>query len=83
MENPKPSPQQLFPYKVSLEPGLYSWCSCGKSEKDPICDGSHKAEGLFRSLRFEVTEPSEVWLCGCKQTKNPPYCDGSHNNLSE
>ena len=39
------------PYKVMVEKGkTYFWCACGKSQKQPFCDGSHKTEGKFKSL---------------------------------
>ncbi len=65
----------------------YSWCTCGLSETNPICDGAHKATDEikalgFKSLKFTPEEDGEVWLCNCKQTKNPPYCDGSHKTCS-
>ena len=31
------------PIKIAVEAGKdYWWCSCGKSSKQPFCDGSHK-----------------------------------------
>ena len=31
------------PIAVDIEQGKsYYWCSCGKSSKQPFCDGSHK-----------------------------------------
>jgi CDGSH-type Zn-finger protein len=31
------------PAGIDVEPGkLYSWCSCGLSEKEPFCDSTHK-----------------------------------------
>ncbi len=70
------------PVRVELEPKLYSWCTCGQSKNDPFCDGSHQnADGVFRSLKFEITEAKTYSLCTCKLTQNPPFCDGSHKNL--
>ncbi|KAF7239626.1 CDGSH iron-sulfur domain-containing protein 3, mitochondrial [Varanus komodoensis] len=68
------------PFQVDLEAGKrYSWCSCGHSQKQPFCDGSHKKYAPKLSpLRFQLEEAKEAWLCGCKYTKNPPYCDGTH-----
>ena len=72
------------PTGVTVEKGVtYAWCTCGLSEKNPLCDGAHKTiEGMpFKSLKYTAEETGEVWLCNCKQTKNPPFCDGSHNTL--
>lgn len=31
------------PVKIELDADeTYYWCSCGKSKKQPFCDGSHK-----------------------------------------
>ena len=47
MQNPI-TPQKS-PYKVKVEKGkTYFWCSCGESQKQPFCDGSHKREGSFK-----------------------------------
>jgi CDGSH-type Zn-finger protein len=71
---------QKAPYALELTPGVYSWCACGLSQRQPFCDGSHPGTG-FRPVNFEISESTKVWLCGCKHTKNPPFCDGSHNEL--
>lgn len=72
--------QQKQPYKFHVEPGVvYSWCSCGFSYAEPLCDGSHRTETYDkRSVKFQSDSERDVLLCGCKQTKNPPYCDGTH-----
>ena len=68
------------PYYVRLESGKYFWCSCGRSQKQPFCDGAH-AGSESAPLRFNVEVASQKPLCGCKRTKTPPYCDGTHLNL--
>ncbi len=68
------------PIALELEAGKYYWCACGKSSKQPFCDGSHKGSE-FNPLPFELEEKKQVWLCACKQTKNPPFCDGSHKSI--
>jgi len=69
------------PIKVDLEAGKkYSWCTCGHSSGQPLCDGSHRANKATAPMTFETEETKEAYLCTCKETKNPPYCDGSHNN---
>jgi len=67
------------PIAVDLEKDKnYSWCSCGHSESEPFCDGSHRKYNAPPSLKFSVTENKTAHLCTCKLTKNAPYCDGSH-----
>ncbi|MEB3356533.1 MAG: CDGSH iron-sulfur domain-containing protein [Synechococcales bacterium] len=68
------------PMVMELEPGIYHWCTCGLSEKQPFCNGSHKGTS-FTPLAFEVAEKKQVALCLCKQTANAPFCDGSHHKL--
>jgi CDGSH-type Zn-finger protein len=68
------------PLPVNLEEGKrYAWCTCGLSEKQPLCDGKHKAHKGLRSQVFIADKSETRYLCCCKQTKNPPYCDGSHS----
>lgn len=69
-----------LPSVTDLEPGTYYWCACGKSAKQPFCDGSH-ADTSFTPLAFTIEETKKVALCQCKQTQNPPYCDGRHTSL--
>ena len=81
------------PAMVKVIPGkIYSWCTCGLSEKQPFCDGAHKriepvineqGESVlpYRSLKVEFDKEEEVWFCQCKHTKTPPFCDGTHRTL--
>ena len=68
------------PAVMELEPGEYWWCQCGRSQKQPFCDGSHKGTG-FAPKKVEITEARRVALCRCKHTANAPFCDGTHRNL--
>ena len=61
-----------------VEKRSYFWCSCGKSAKQPFCDGSHKGTN-FSPLKYTADQSKKVFLCACKQTNDPPMCDGSHN----
>ena len=56
----------------------YFWCTCGKSLKQPFCDGSHKGTELS-PLVYKAEQSKKVFFCTCKQTKDQPLCDGSHN----
>lgn len=70
------------PMGVELEAGkTYAWCSCGKSEKQPFCDGKAHKGTEFKPLKFQVEKDATEYLCGCKQTDNPPYCDGTHRKI--
>jgi CDGSH iron-sulfur domain-containing protein 3 len=68
------------PLVRTLEPGTYYWCQCGRSKKQPYCDGSHKGTGIT-PVEFTLTESKQVALCQCKHTKTPPFCDGTHKEL--
>jgi len=70
------------PCLVNVKPGrTYFWCSCGRSAKQPFCDGSHKGTG-FTPIEFTAgAQDEELLLCGCKHTLNAPFCDGAHTNL--
>ena len=61
-----------------VEGKSYFWCSCGKSTKQPFCNGSHKGTD-FSPLKYTAEQSKKVFLCTCKQTNDPPMCDGSHN----
>ena len=77
MNNPKVV--QKFPYKVTVESEKsYWWCSCGKSSKQPFCDGSHRGSN-FAPLQYKADQSKKVFFCTCKLTKDQPLCDGSHN----
>lgn len=72
------------PFKYTCIAGkIYSWCLCGKSNKQPFCDGTHRNQFLQikqKPIRFTVKETKDYWLCNCKQTSNRPFCDGTHLN---
>ncbi len=76
----EPKIAQKAPYVLDLKPGTYYWCSCGKSNNQPFCDGSHKGSE-FTPKVVEIEEKKQVALCGCKHTKTGVFCDGSHAKL--
>jgi CDGSH-type Zn-finger protein len=66
------------PFAVDVEAGKnYFWCACGKSTKQPFCDGSHKGSE-FSPVKFTAPETKKVFFCGCKASEKKPLCDGSH-----
>lgn len=72
---------QKSPYKVEVTEGKsYFWCACGKSSRQPFCDGSHK-DTAFNPVKYTATKDGAVFFCGCKASSKAPLCDGSHNKL--
>ena len=66
------------PFGVEVESGKsYFWCACGKSQKQPFCDGSHSDTGIS-PVKWTAEETKKVFFCGCKATVAQPLCDGSH-----
>jgi len=69
------------PLPVEVEAGKdYFWCSCGKSAKQPFCDGSHKGSE-FTPVKYTAEKDGRLFFCGCKETKSAPLCDGTHKTL--
>ena len=67
------------PIGVNVAEGKsYYWCTCGKSLKQPFCDGSHRGSE-FGPLTWKADQSKKVFFCTCKATKDQPMCDGSHN----
>ena len=72
---------QKSPFPVDVESGkTYYYCTCGLSENQPFCNGSHKGTG-FSPLKFEAKESKKVYFCGCKNSSNNGLCDGTHSSL--
>lgn len=72
---------QKSPYAVDVKAGRsYWWCACGKSARQPFCDGSHKGSA-FAPVEFKADADRTVFFCGCKHSKGQPLCDGSHQRL--
>jgi len=71
---------QKGPYALTLQPGTYWWCACGRSKTQPFCDGSHKVTDIT-PVKFELQEAKQVYFCGCKHSSTKPLCDGTHKTL--
>ena len=78
MEKPLFAAEQLA--ILSLEPGPYYWCQCGRSKNQPFCDGSHKRNRVLAGRVFrngkEASRPLPMQVA-----KTPPFCDGTHKTL--
>jgi len=81
MSGEKPVIASKMPAVMDLGPGEYWWCSCGKSSKQPFCDGSHKGSS-FTPQKVVIEESKKVALCNCKHSNNEPFCDGAHSSLN-
>ena len=48
---------------VEIEQGRsYYWCSCGKSTKQPFCDGSHKGTE-FNPVVYNAELTKKMFFC--------------------
>ena len=75
-----PKITQKSPYVVAEKSGKKAFCSCGLSNKNPYCDGSHKGTGFSPEI-IELKEETTVAWCGCKHSKKGAFCDGTHKKL--
>ena len=63
---------QKAPFPVELTEGQkVFWCSCGRSSKQPFCDGSHKGTD-FTPVAFEAPAAKTYYFCGCKASAKAP-----------
>jgi CDGSH iron-sulfur domain-containing protein 3 len=77
----EPTIAQKGPYPVTVEAGKdYYWCACGKSGKQPFCDGSHKDTGLS-PVKYTAEQSGPAYFCGCKHSKKGALCDGTHSKI--
>lgn len=77
----EPQIAQKAPFEVTVVAGkTYFWCACGRSAKQPFCDGSHKDTGMS-PIKWTADSAKSVFFCGCKHSSKAPLCDGTHNNL--
>ncbi|CDR94007.1 hypothetical protein, conserved [Babesia bigemina] len=76
--DPVPESKATDPYIVKVKPSqVYWWCSCGRSQRQPWCDGSHKGT-QFKPVMYVPRHNATRLMCGCKYSYRKPFCDGSH-----
>lgn len=70
------------PHAIEVVAGKrYWWCSCGRSQRQPFCDGSHAGSGL-EPVEIVAERDQRLWFCGCKRSARAPLCDGSHARMN-
>ena len=77
----QPDIPQKAPYPIEVDEGKkYFWCACGKSNRQPFCDGSHEGTE-FTPMQYTAESSRTLYCCGCEHTAGAPLCDGSHSGL--
>lgn len=76
----KPVIASRSPSVLELEEGEYWWCSCGLSNEQPFCDGSHDGTD-FSPEKIVIEKKKRVALCNCKHSGKQAFCDGAHSSL--
>ena len=76
----KPIIVQKHSLKLEMESGTYFWCACGRSENQPMCDGSHKGT-RFKPEKVVITEKQIVPWCMCRNSEKGAICDSKHREL--
>jgi CDGSH-type Zn-finger protein len=72
MNMAKVYPEGGMPIGLTLEPGTYFRCTCGKSQKLPFCDGSHSGSEEL-PIAFKFSKRQKVYLCGCGRSGDQPF----------
>ncbi|NSY38297.1 CDGSH iron-sulfur domain-containing protein [Leisingera sp. ANG59] len=76
-----PEIAQKAPFPVEVTAGkTYFWCACGRSKRQPFCDGSHK-DTAFEPVKYKAEKDGKLFFCGCKHSGKKPLCDGTHSKL--
>ena len=65
------------PVVLELASGTYYYCTCGESDNQPFCNGSHGGTG-FEPKKLTINECARAAYCTCKRSREEPFCDGSH-----
>lgn len=79
---PQPKVAGLTPLVEEVQAGkTYWWCTCGMSQSQPFCDGSHKGSE-FSPTEWLAEKDGKIAFCTCKHSKQSPICDGTHKQLN-
>ena len=79
----KPIVANNKPSKIDVTEGEeYYFCTCGRSNNQPFCDGSHSGTE-FKPKPFTAEASGDAFLCQCKHSANLPFCDGTHKQFDD
>lgn len=71
------------PVAIEVEGDKTYWfCECGKSSKQPWCDGSHSGTDFVPS-EWTAPKSGQMYFCQCKLSGKTPLCDGTHAKIDE
>ena len=74
---------QKSPMPIEVEEGkIYFQCACGKSAKQPFCDGSHKDTGIA-PLKITAEAIKKMFFCGFKAPTKAPLCKAGLSLVSK
>ena len=68
---------QNAPYVIKEKAGTKVYCTCGQTQTQPYCNGSHKGTDS-KPMIAEIEEDRQVAWCGCRRSSESPFCDGTH-----
>ncbi len=70
--------EQVGEPEPSDDRGCRWWCACGRSRRQPYCDGAHRAAGIS-PVHVEVSEPGKGWYCAGARLRS--WCDEAHESI--
>lgn len=77
----EPVVARKHPMSILVDEGnTYFWRSCGRSQNQPFCDGSHK-DTEFTPVKYEARLATRASFCACERTSTPPLCGSTHLTL--
>ena len=82
MSDEKPEIGGKSPAVLELEPGDYWWCTCGKSSKQPFCDGSHKGTS-FTPEKFKLPRKRTTPFAAVNSPAMVPSATGHMQNFNK
>ena len=67
----KPIVAAKEPFAIEVEAGKkYFWCTCGRSAKQPFCDGSHKDTGFTPLMGKQKAAARSIFAAAKQRTAN-------------